>query len=369
MNSIMMTNHQKLPSFQTLQLGLPQINTTPSPQTLVYQERVTLPPISNLNLPLKGYQPASISSYRLGTDPNVGSNSDGSSVSSSCLGHSGNYTLNSQLMSPNSQAHSSPNTPKSPIGHYHSHHPHSDNYDIPDNENNSAPLSKSSTPEYHPDAASNTFPPRKLQKVTDPSSQDSLSLLYSASLVDSDSDSQSEHKGSETIAAADTITTTAAAAANPRKWKPRKKRQCPECKLFFSNLATHKSTHLNPDSRPHICEYCSRGFARPNDLFRHVKCHWKEIGSDKGQFKCPYKNHPTGDHCGHSSGIFSRCDTFKNHLKAIHFQYPSGTKKDQRSKANGSCRICQQSFESVDDWLVDHIENNQCPYANEYKKS
>lgn len=153
------------------------------------------------------------------------------------------------------------------------------------------------------------------------------------------------------------------------KWKPRKKRQCPECKLYFSNLATHKSTHLQSDSRPHICEYCSRGFARPNDLFRHIKCHWKETGSDKGQFKCPYKDHESGDHCGHNSGIFSRCDTFKNHLKAIHFQYPPGTKKNQRANASGNCRMCNHQFSSVDDWLVNHLENNQCPYANELKKN
>lgn len=153
-----------------------------------------------------------------------------------------------------------------------------------------------------------------------------------------------------------------------KKWKPRKKRQCPECKLFFSNLATHKSTHLNPDSRPHICNYCSRGFARPNDLFRHVKCHWKEIGVDKGQFKCPFKNHSFGDHCGHNSGVFSRCDTFKNHLKAIHFQYPNGTRKDQRLKTPGNCRLCQLPFSSVDVWLTEHVEKNQCKFANEYKK-
>lgn len=150
--------------------------------------------------------------------------------------------------------------------------------------------------------------------------------------------------------------------------KKRKKRQCPECKLYFSNLATHKSTHLNPNSRPHICKYCSRGFARPNDLFRHIKCHWKEIGIDKGQFKCPYKNHTSGDHCGHNSGIFSRCDTFKNHLKAIHFQYPNGTKKDQRSNSSGVCRMCQKEFKNVDDWLVNHLEKNQCSFANEYGK-
>ncbi|CAN3358153.1 transcriptional regulator Stp4p [Diutina catenulata] len=149
-----------------------------------------------------------------------------------------------------------------------------------------------------------------------------------------------------------------------KSWKPRKKRQCPECKLYFSNLATHKSTHLKPASRPHICKYCSRGFARPNDLFRHIKCHWKEIGSDKGQFKCPFKNDGEGDdHCCHNTGIFSRCDTFKNHLKAIHFQYPNGTKKDQRTKVSGKCRMCQAEFRNVDDWMNNHIEKDQCSMA------
>lgn len=156
-----------------------------------------------------------------------------------------------------------------------------------------------------------------------------------------------------------------------KNWKPRKKRQCPECKLFYSNLATHKSTHLQPTSRPHICKYCSRGFARPNDLFRHVKCHWKEIGSDKGQFKCPFKvsqestppnsEDESTDHCCHNTGIFSRCDTFKNHLKAIHFQYPTGTKKDQRMKVRGKCRMCQEEFSNVDEWLSKHIDGDRCP--------
>ncbi|KAI5951783.1 STP4 [Candida jiufengensis] len=165
--------------------------------------------------------------------------------------------------------------------------------------------------------------------------------------------------------------------SSKKNWKPRKKRQCPECKLYFSNLATHKSTHLKPTNRPHICDYCQRGFARPNDLFRHVKCHWKEIGSDKGQFKCPFKslnnnsnsNESTTttqilpDHCCHNTGIFSRCDTFKNHLKAIHFQYPNGTKKDQRNKVSGKCRMCLQNFQHVDDWIHNHIETNSCPNA------
>ncbi|EDK43129.1 hypothetical protein LELG_01307 [Lodderomyces elongisporus NRRL YB-4239] len=154
-----------------------------------------------------------------------------------------------------------------------------------------------------------------------------------------------------------------------KRWKPRKKRQCPECHLYFSNLATHKSTHLKPTNRPHICEFCQRGFARPNDLFRHTKCHWKEMGSDKGQFKCPFKTmgidaDSPNQQCCHNTGIFSRCDTFKNHLKAIHFQYPNGTKKEQRAKVHGKCRLCQMEFANVDDWMKNHIDTKSCTMMN-----
>lgn len=152
-------------------------------------------------------------------------------------------------------------------------------------------------------------------------------------------------------------------ASPAKEWKPRKKRQCPECHLYFSNLATHKSTHLKPTSRPHVCKICQRGFARPNDLFRHFKCHWKEMGADNGQFRCPFKNGARGDHCCHTLGIFSRCDTYKNHLKAIHFQYPGGTKKSQRNQVAGCCRLCQAQFRNVDEWISSHIDTNQCPYT------
>lgn len=181
---------------------------------------------------------------------------------------------------------------------------------------------------------------------------------------DSHSDTSDLRSDSKSTTPVTAVVYNEQSASTAKNTRPRKKRQCPECNLYFSNLATHKSTHLKPTSRPHICKYCNRGFARPNDLFRHTRCHWKEVGSNKGQFKCPYKNHSTGDNCCHSSGIFSRCDTFKNHLKAIHFLYPSGTKKDQRNKVSGNCRMCHKFFTTVDDWLVNHVEKNECPFGN-----
>ncbi|CDK24975.1 unnamed protein product [Kuraishia capsulata CBS 1993] len=139
--------------------------------------------------------------------------------------------------------------------------------------------------------------------------------------------------------------------------KQRKKRQCPQCHLLFSNLATHKSTHLSITARPHVCHTCDRGFARPNDLQRHEKRHLKDLGQIG--FKCPFYDEEPGSKC-HPSGCFSRCDTFKNHLKALHFQYPSGTRKRQRNAVAGRCKACGQIFESVDVWLNGHVENREC---------
>lgn len=148
----------------------------------------------------------------------------------------------------------------------------------------------------------------------------------------------------------------------------RKKKQCPECHLFFSNLSTHKSIHLTPENRPYLCKICGRGFARSNDLFRHNKRHWKETGSSQGAFKCPFSSVLYSNTTGlklretpcHPTGIFSRCDTYKNHLKALHFEYPPGTKKKNRMDVGGNCKKCGKFFENVEVWLNTHVENNEC---------
>ncbi|KAF5095691.1 hypothetical protein D0Z00_003045 [Geotrichum galactomycetum] len=150
----------------------------------------------------------------------------------------------------------------------------------------------------------------------------------------------------------------------------RKKRQCTQCNGWFSNLATHKSTHLADNSRPHTCEVCNRGFARPNDLFRHSKSHRGDA-----PFRCPLfvrgplPNHAFGNlepSC-HQNGGFSRCDTYKNHLKAMHFDYPPGTKKKQRNGMKGSCKACGQPFASSDAWITEHIEPGNCAVIKQIK--
>ena len=57
----------------------------------------------------------------------------------------------------------------------------------------------------------------------------------------------------------------------------------------------------------------------------------------------------------HPTGVFSRCDTFKNHLKALHFEYPQKTKREQRSQVPGKCKHCGMKFPNVDIWLNQHV--------------
>ncbi|SCU84424.1 LAFA_0D09890g1_1 [Lachancea sp. 'fantastica'] len=156
--------------------------------------------------------------------------------------------------------------------------------------------------------------------------------------------------------------------------------------------------------KQHKCPTCGRSFARSNDLQRHRVRHLKdEIVSTQGlprgiddriqesnivassviphdqampnysipaqlvkrAFRCPYNPVATGRYddlaiddsmlplC-HPTGIFSRGDTYKNHLRALHFIYPSGTRKSDRSSVPGKCRHCQQEFDNVEEWLKNH---------------
>ena len=216
------------------------------------------------------------------------------------------------------------------------------------------------------------------------------------------------HNPEQTISSSDTLPPSLAR----KVVKPRRKKQCPICLKFFANLSTHKSTHLTPEDRPHLCPICQRGFARNNDLIRHKKRHWQDEvmakatasaevrgpkdGSDaavtehmkrerlkslhriEGTFKCPYnsaliqldmemypeKAQPLkyGTSNCHQTGVFSRCDTYKNHLRALHFEYPSGTRKKDRGSVPRRCKHCGESFENVEVWLHDHV-GKTCGYT------
>lgn len=86
-------------------------------------------------------------------------------------------------------------------------------------------------------------------------------------------------------------------------------------------------------------------------------------------FRCPFHDISTVDGMGnviksaakcHPTGGFSRRDTYKTHLKALHFIYPPGTKSSARNSTGGRCAGCFEYFESNARWLKYHIECDQC---------
>ncbi|CEP60447.1 Stp3p LALA0_S01e11100g [Lachancea lanzarotensis] len=177
---------------------------------------------------------------------------------------------------------------------------------------------------------------------------------------------------------------------------------CLVCPEVYGTPKVYRSIHQRPGQKPHKCPTCDRSFARPNDIQRHQVRHLKEeivsgydptrgpddryqssespyITTDdaspgnglttllgKRAFRCPYNSvanekrmdsAETGSALTtcHPTGIFSRRDTYKNHLKALHFKYPSGTRKRDRASVPGKCRHCEQEFNNVDEWLEKHV--------------
>lgn len=129
---------------------------------------------------------------------------------------------------------------------------------------------------------------------------------------------------------------------------------------------THKKVKLeeSPDSVRYECPHCQARFKVKSYLTRHLKKHnlWKA-------FVCPFYQDPVCDGLGnsvnpgtkcHPTGGFSRRDTFKTHLKALHFIYPPGTKSSERNSISGRCAGCFQFFENNLKWLEDHIEPGNC---------
>lgn len=116
------------------------------------------------------------------------------------------------------------------------------------------------------------------------------------------------------------------------------------------------------DSDQYQCEHCLAKFKVKGYLTRHIKKH-----NVSKAFVCPfYQEHPSesnGTKC-HPNGGFSRRDTFKTHLKAIHFIYPPGTKSLERRTRGGRCAGCFQQFANNKEWLSEHIEAGRCRAAS-----
>ena len=105
-----------------------------------------------------------------------------------------------------------------------------------------------------------------------------------------------------------------------------------------------------------ICHYCDATFRIRGYLTRHIKKHAIEKA-----YHCPFydKNMAPELRC-HSTGGFSRRDTYKTHLKARHFTFPSGVKAHDRNKSDGKCSHCGEHFMSADDWISNHLETGKC---------
>jgi hypothetical protein len=111
----------------------------------------------------------------------------------------------------------------------------------------------------------------------------------------------------------------------------------------------------------HKCPFCQRSFKNKSYLSRHMKKH--DVVKD---YKCPFFS-PEHTKCHHLNGEFSRKDTFKAHLKSIHFIYPIGVSKSDRNESGGRCAGCFKEFGSNNDWISQHIEAEECPGFAKFK--
>lgn len=126
---------------------------------------------------------------------------------------------------------------------------------------------------------------------------------------------------------------------------------------YMSPEVMSKRAKLNDVAR-FECKHCNARFKVKGYLTRHLKKH-----SASKAFKCPFYTEPksgTSVTKCHPSGGFSRRDTYKTHLKALHFIYPPGTRSAERSYTNGRCAGCFQYFENNAVWLETHIETGAC---------
>ncbi|CUS20920.1 LAQU0S02e01398g1_1 [Lachancea quebecensis] len=108
------------------------------------------------------------------------------------------------------------------------------------------------------------------------------------------------------------------------------------------------------------CAFCPSSFKVKGYLTRHMKKHL--VTKD---FQCPFWS---GDCRCHASGEFSRKDTYKTHLKSVHFVYPVGVAKSQRGQSKGRCAACYQEFGSNMEWLLRHVETRQCEALVQLKR-
>ncbi|KAH3903184.1 uncharacterized protein SCODWIG_03576 [Saccharomycodes ludwigii] len=117
-------------------------------------------------------------------------------------------------------------------------------------------------------------------------------------------------------------------------------------------VALPTSASSNSNGNPFQCPHCVSNFKEKAYLTRHLKKH-----NPIKDYRCPYW---TEDHQCHPTGDFSRKDTFRAHMKSVHFIYPSWLKKTEKDSSVGRCSGCFEKFENNKNWLVNHIEPGKC---------
>lgn len=110
------------------------------------------------------------------------------------------------------------------------------------------------------------------------------------------------------------------------------------------------------DEHAFKCPNCSASFRIRGYLTRHMKKHAEIM-----KFNCPFYSWLDPDHKCHQTGGFSRRDTFKMHLKARHFAYPTGTARKNRPNCAGRCCGCGEHFENNEQWIETHLLAGECP--------
>lgn len=114
------------------------------------------------------------------------------------------------------------------------------------------------------------------------------------------------------------------------------------------------------------CKHCDASFKVKSYLTRHMRKH-----NNAKAFVCPFFEESENESCStatsakngtkcHPTGGFSRRDTYKTHLRALHFIYPPGTKSSERNSIGGRCAGCFEFFENNASWLKNHIEGGAC---------
>lgn len=104
----------------------------------------------------------------------------------------------------------------------------------------------------------------------------------------------------------------------------------------------------------YTCPQCGASFRIKGYLTRHLKKH-----ATKKAYNCPFYDEDSKNPC-HPTGGFSRRDTYKTHLKARHFLYPSGTRSEHRAHTPGVCGGCSKEFGSNEEWIETHIQTRLC---------